>query len=157
MGLALRSSPAILALAAASILACSSSDTPKYTTRIESVGSNTFALHLDSVTTMSDGSVKRALLTEAARATIDRGHIYLVVHEVTNEGSVVDVEQKTGTDPAPPQTPTSSEPSVRSEVSFSRQRSGTIRFTTFREIPAGDRVYDASQLLDRLKRGEMPE
>ena len=27
----------------------------------------------------------------------------------------------------------------------------------FREIPAGNRVYDASQLLDRLKRGEMPE
>jgi len=157
MGLALRSSAAILTLAAATILACSSSDTPKYTTRIESVGGDTFALHVDSVSTMSDDAVKRALLAEAARATIDRGRIYLVVHEVTNEGSVVEVEQTTGTDPAAPQTPTSSEQPVRSAVSFSRQRSGTIRFTIFREIPAGNRVYDASQLLDRLKRGEMPE
>jgi len=145
----------ILALAAATLVACGSSS-PKYTSHIESIGGDTFALHLESVSTMSDDAVKRALLTEAARATIDRGRIYLVVHEVTNEGSVVEVEQTTGTDPSPPQTPTSSEPPVSSEVSFSRQRSGTIRFTIFRELPAGDRVYDASQLLDRLKRGEMP-
>jgi len=157
MGLALRSSAAILTLAAATILACSSFDTPKYTTRIESVGGDTFALHVDSVSTMSDDAVKRALLAEAARATIDRGRIYLVVHEVTNEGSVVEVEQTTGTDPSSPQTPTSSEQPVRSAASFSRRRSGTIRFTIFREIPAGNRVYDASQLLDRLKRGETPE
>ena len=67
------------------------------------------------------------------------------------------MQEQTGPDvAAPPQTPTSSEPPVRSEVSFSRQRSGAVRFTIFRELPAGDRVFDASQLLDRLKRGEMP-
>ena len=140
------------------MLACStsSSDTPRYTTKIEAVEGDTWTLHLDSVTTMSEEGVKRALLTEAARATIDRGKIYLVVHDVRYEGSVVNVEENTGPDAAPPQTPTSTEPSVRSEVSFSRQRSGTIRFTIFRELPAGTHVFDASQLLDRLKRGEMP-
>ena len=148
----------LLAFVAATLAACSSApDAPKYTTKIDSIGGDTFALHLESVSTMSDDAVKRALLTEAARATIDRGRIYLVVHEVSNEGTVVNVEQTTGADPAPPQSPTSAEQPVRSEVSFSRQRSGSIRFTIFREIPAGNRVYDASQLLDRLKRGEMPE
>lgn len=149
----------VIALATLVMVACStsSSDTPKYTTRVESIGGDTWSIHLDSVTTMSEESVKRALLTEAARATIDRGKIYLVVHELTYEGSVVNVDQSTGSDVAsPPQTPTSTEQPVRSEVSFSRQRSGAVRFTIFREIPAGDRVFDASQLLDRLKRGEMP-
>jgi hypothetical protein len=105
---------------------------------------------------MTEDGVRRALLTEAARATIDRGKIFLVVHDLTYEGSVVNVEETTGTDVAPPQTPTSSEPPVRSEVSFSRQRSGAIRFTIFGERPAGARVFDASALLDQLKRGEMP-
>lgn len=149
----------VIALATLAMMACStsSSDTPKYTTRVESIGGDTWSIHLDSVTTMSEEGVKRALLTEAARATIDRGKIYLVVHELAYEGSVVNVDQNSGPDVAsPPQTPTSTEQPVRSEVSFSRQRSGAIRFTIFREIPAGDRVFDASQLLDRLKRGEMP-
>ncbi|HEX6100910.1 MAG TPA: hypothetical protein VF432_31620 [Thermoanaerobaculia bacterium] len=148
----------VIALATALLVACasSSSDTPKYTTRVESVGGDTWSVHLDSVTTMSEEAVKRALLTEAARATIDRGKIYLVVHDLAYEGSTVNVDENTGPDVAPPQTPTSSEPAVRSEVSFSRQRSGTIRFTVFRDLPAGNRVFDASQLLDRLGRGEMP-
>lgn len=140
------------------LVACSSSapDNPRYTTRIEAVEGDTWTLHLDSVSTMTEDGVRRALLTEAARATIDRGRIFLVVHELTYGGSVVNVEETTATDVAPPQTPTSSEPSVRSEVSFSRQRSGAVRFTIFRERPAGARVFDASALLDQLKRGEMP-
>jgi hypothetical protein len=148
-----------IALATVALLAAcasSSSDTPKYTTKVESVGGDTWSVHLDSVTSMSEEGVKRALLTEAARATIDRGKIYLVVHELNYGGSTVNVAENTGPDAAPPQTPTSSEPAVRSEVSFSRQRSGDIRFTVFRELPAGARVFDASQLLDRLQRGEMP-
>ena len=148
----------VIALATLAFLACSTSDpaVPKYTTKIEAVEGDTWTLHVDSVSTMSDEDVKRALLTEAARATIDRGRIYLVVHDVTNEGSVVNVEETTGDDPSPPSTPTSTDQPVRSEVSFSRQRSGSIRFTIFRELPTGARVFDASQLLDRLKRGEMP-
>lgn len=149
----------VIALTTALLVACasSSSDTPKYTTKVESAGGDTWSVHLDSVTSMSEESVKRALLTEAARATIDRGKIYLVVHDLTYGGSTVNVAESTGPDVAqPPQSPTSTEPAVRSEVSFSRQRSGDIRFTIFRELPAGARVFDASQLLDRLGRGEMP-
>jgi hypothetical protein len=141
------------------LIACSSSssDTPKYTTRVEAVEGDTWSLHVDSVSTMSEEGVKRALLTEAARATIDRGKIWLVVHDLTYGGSVVNVEEQTGPDvAAPPQTPTSTDAAVRSEVSFSRQRSGSVRFTIFGEQPAGNRVFDASQLLDRLQRGEMP-
>lgn len=148
----------MIAFAAAMIVACSSSstETPKYTTRVEAIGGDTWSLHIESVTTMSAEGVKRALLTEAARATIDRGMIYVRVHELTYEGSVINVHDDTGRDAAPPATPTSTEQPVRSEVSFSRQRSGAIRFTVFREKPEGDRVFDASQLLDRLQRGEMP-
>jgi hypothetical protein len=147
-----------IALVTLFLVACSSSnpDNPRYTTRIEAMEGDTWTLNLDSVSTMSEEGVRRALLTEAARATIDRGKIFLVVHDLTYGGSVVNVEETTGTDVAPPQTPTSTEPSVRSEVSFSRQRSGAIRFTIFGERPAGARVFDASQLLDQLKRGEMP-
>ncbi len=147
----------VIALATLLIAACStSSSDPKYTTHIDSLGGDTWSLRIDSVSTMTEEGVKRALLTEAARATIDRGRIYLVVHELTNEGSVVNVEEKTGPDAAPPQTPTSTDPAMKSEVSFSRQRTGAIRFTIFRELPAGAHVFDAAQLLDRLKRGEMP-
>ena len=148
----------LIALAAFAIVACSTStsDTPKYTTRVESIGGDTWSVHLESVTTMSREDVKRALLTEAARATIDRGMIYLRVHEVLYEGSVINVHDDTGRDAAPPATPTSTEQPVRSEVSFSRQRSGWVRFTIARERPEGDRVFDASRLLDQLKRGEMP-
>lgn len=149
----------VIALLALMLAACSTSsgDIPKYTTKVESAGGDTWTLHVDSNATMSEEDVKRALLTEAARATIDRGKIYLVVHSVNYGGSVINVDETTGPDVAqPPQTPTSSEPAVRSEVSFSRQRSGDIRFTIFRELPAGNRVFDASQLLDRLARGEMP-
>ncbi|MGZ5474807.1 MAG: hypothetical protein ACXWG4_12695, partial [Thermoanaerobaculia bacterium] len=118
----------VIAFAAAMIVACSSSstETPKYTTRVEAIGGDTWSVHIESVTTMSAEGVKRALLTEAARATIDRGMIYLRVHELTYEGSVINVHDDTGRDAAPPATPTSTEQPVRSEVSFSRQRSGAI-------------------------------
>lgn len=140
------------------VVACatSSDDNPRYTSKIENAGGDTWSLRIDSVSTMTEDGVRRALLTEAARATIDRGGIYLRVHELTYEGSTVNVEEDTGPDATPPQTPTSSEPAVRSEVSFSRQRSGMIRFTTFREKPDGTQVFDASELLDRVKRGETP-
>lgn len=146
---------AVLALVAA----CSSSspDNPRYTTRIEAMEGDTWTLHLDSVSTMSEEDVRRALLTEAARATIDRGRIYLLVHDLNYEGSVVNVEENLGpdvADVAPPQM--SPQTPVRSEVSFSRTRSGSVRFTIFRERPSGDRVFDASELLDRLQRGELP-
>ena len=149
----------VIALLALTIAACSTSisDVPKYTTKVDSAGGDTWSVHIDSNSSMSEEDVKRALLTEAARATIDRGKIYLVVHALNYAGSFINVDEATGPDVAqPPQTPTSSEPAVRSEVSFSRQRSGDIRFTVFRELPAGNRVFDASQLLDRLQRGEMP-
>ncbi len=149
----------VLALATALlVVACASSDSdnPRYTTKLEPAGGDTWSLRVDSVSTMTEDGVRRALLKEAARTTIDRGGIYLRVHEITYEGSVVNVEEDTGPDAVPPQTPTSSEPAVRSEVSFSRQRTGLIRFTTFRERPEGVRVFDASELLDRLQRGETP-
>lgn len=150
---------AVLALLTLAVIACStsSSDVPKYTTKVESLAGDTWSVHIDSNSTMSQEDVKRALLTEAARATIDRGKIFLIVHALNYDGSVVNVNENTGPDVAqPPQTPTSTEPAVSSEVSFSRQRSGDIRFTIFRELPAGNRVFDASQLLDKLGRGEMP-
>ena len=147
----------LMALATLAFLGCGSAqDVPRYTTRVEPVGGDTWSLHLDSVTTMSPEDVKRALLTEAARAAIDRGMIYLRVHELLYEGSVIEVHDDTGRDVAPPSAPTSTETPVRSEVSFSRQRSGSVRFTISRERPEGERVFDASRLLDQLQRGEMP-
>jgi len=137
--------------------ACSSStpDSGKYTTHIESVGDDVYVIRVASIASMSEDALKKALLAEAARATIDRGRIYLRVVEVS-AGSAIDVEGRAGVDPAQP--PTTNEPAQRSsQISLSRKREGSIRFAIFREIPAGDRVYDASQLLDRLQRGETPE
>jgi len=132
--------------------ACSSS-APDYTTHIEPAGEDVYVIRMESNTSMSEDALKKALLAEAARATIDRGRIYLRVVDLS-AGSATDVKGTTGVDPtAPPST----DPAYRSQVSFSRKREGSIRFSIFREIPAGDRVYDASQLLDRIKRGERVE
>ena len=131
-------------------LACSSS-TPEYTTHVESAGNDVYVIRIESITSMSEDALKKALLTEAARATIDRGRIYLRVVEVSSGGSTMNVEGRTGVDPNAPPSP---DPVYRSQVSLSQRREGSIRFAIFREIPAGDRVYDASELLDRIKRGE---
>jgi hypothetical protein len=144
--------------AALLFLACSSSkpDSEKYSTHVETTGEDAFVVRITSITSMSAEGLKRALFTEAARATIDRGRIYLRVDEL-RAGSAMNVEGRTGADPtAPPSSPTSYDPSYRSEVSLSRQREGSIRFTIFRERPTGERVHDASQLLDQIKRGELP-
>jgi hypothetical protein len=135
------------------MLACSSSD-PKYSTKIETIGEEGILLRIDSVTSLSERDLKAALLREAARATIDRGRMYLRIGDLSTSSSM-DVKQTTtpGTTgyPAP-----AAEPGYTSRTSVSRSRSGTIRFTIHREEPGGERVFDASRLLDQVSRGELP-
>jgi hypothetical protein len=139
------------------LAACSSSaPSDDYTKRVDAIGDNAFAVSITSVKSMSVDSLRRALLTEAAHATIDGGNVWLRVDDITSS-SRTEVTEKSGTAALPePGYEGSTEPTYRSEVSLSRERSGTVRFTVSREKPEGANVFDASQLLDRLRRGDVP-
>lgn len=140
---------------------------PAYTSRIDAAGASTFVAHVSSDSGMNEDVVRRALLTEAARATIDRGAIYLVVQELTTDSSTQRRESQPAiTNNAAPEagpqsnatfpTAPDAEAAGRSEISFVRVRNGNLRFSISGERPAGLNVFDASQLLDMLGRGEMP-
>jgi len=150
----MKSSTALLVLLIT--LSCSSGR-PPYTSDLESTSDASFVLTLESTNPMSADDMRRALLTEAARATIDRGRIYLRVDDLATD-SRFNVRETVTTDSATPPTQASNlpEPAYRQEMSVSRRRSGTVRFTVFSESPGGSSSYDASRLLDRLQRGELP-
>jgi hypothetical protein len=131
------------------ILAACTSSVPKYTKNLTSDSSGATTIRLESVTDMSASAMRGALFTEAARATIDAGNLYLRVDEITEDSSIA-VKEKTDPNPDPVTR------SRSSSVGLSRHRSGVIRFRSSREKPPGENVYDASDLLDRIKRGSVP-
>ena len=93
--------------------------------------------------------MRAALFTEAARATIDGGNVFLRVENVSADSSVA--MKESGTPAVDPVTKSGS-----AGVSLSRHKSGVIRFRASRERPASGEVYDASELLDRIKAGSIP-
>ena len=141
-----------LALPMILFLACSSSP-PQYTKHMNASAGGAITIQLDG--DMSASAMRAALLTEAARETIDRSNLYLRVEELTTDTSV-DVKQQTNVSTAPAPTPSPNDPyrpPQTAGVSLSRHRSGVIRFTASREQPASGEVYDASQLLDQVRAG----
>ena len=137
-------------------LSCSSGR-PPYTSNLQSTNDASFVLTLEATNPMSADDMRRALLTEAARAAIDRGRIYLRVDDLSTD-STFNVRERMTTDPSTPpeRASTPPEPAYRKDVSVSKQRNGTVRFTIFKESPGGGTSYEASRLLDQLQRGEMP-
>jgi hypothetical protein len=140
---------------------------PRYSSRVDAVGDSKLVVHVSSDSGLSSDALRRALLTEAAHAAIERGAIYLAIEEITTDGSIQRRETQStrpGTtspeiDPqSPGSTPSapSVEPAIRSDISFVRVRNGSIRFSIARERPDGVNVFDASRLLDTLGRDEMP-
>lgn len=126
-------------------MACSSS-APQYSKNVAKDASGAVTIRLESVTDMSASNMRAALYTEAARATIDQGDVYLRVDENSSDSSI-DVKQTAQTEPDPVTKQRSA------NVGLSRHRSGVIRFRTFREKPASGEVYSASDLLDRIQAG----
>lgn len=147
----------ILALGTlALVVACAS--TPQYNKDITTSPSGAVTIRLDSVGDMSAAAMRSALLTEAARETINRSEVYLRVEELSTDTSI-DVKKQTEVPVAP--APTSSpndpyRPPQTTGVTLSRHRSGVVRFVVSRERPANGEVYDASQLLDQIRAGKTP-
>lgn len=130
------------------IAACSSS-VPRYTKNITKDSTGATTIQIESVTDMSAADMRASLYTEAARATIDQGNIYLRVDEVSTDSSIA-VKETADTTPDPVTKSTSA------SVRLSRHRSGAIRFHTSRERPSAGKVYTASDLLDQIKAGSVP-
>lgn len=137
------------------VIACRSSDVPPYGTNVAGSVENGLVVTVSSKEGMSRETLTRALLREAARTTIDRGAIYLRVDQIGEQSSVeLEERSRSGPDNATvdPQATSDS-----SEVSIGRRRSGTIRFSVSRAELPGKNVFDASALLDKIGRGELPE
>jgi hypothetical protein len=136
-------------LLVALLLAACSSSTPNYSKNTSKDPSGETVIRLESVSDMSAASMRSALFTEAAHATIDEGNVYLRVDEISADSSVAMKESATPN--ADPVTKTKSD-----TVSLSRHRSGVIRFQASRERPASGQVYSATELLDRIRAGSVP-
>src|SRR4051794_6598756 len=118
-------------------LACAS-NVPPYTSHVEQREPNSFVVSLDSTGNMSSDDMRRALLTEASRATIDRGGLYMRIDDISTE-SHLNMESSVSADPnAQPTTEPhqgSATGTYKSDVSLSKRRSGAVRFTIFKERP----------------------
>jgi len=146
------------AVAASLAVACSSSSSlPAYDHTLTTAPSGELVLHVDSVADISARALRAALFTEAARETLNRGQIYLRVDEVST-GEGVDVSRQTHVDPIGSTPGGGGTPTVpsSSEVSFSRHRSGEIRFVPSKEAMTGERVFEAARLLDEISAGRIP-
>jgi hypothetical protein len=131
------------------VLAACSSSAPRYTKNLTKDSSGATTIRIESVADMSAADMRAALYTEAARTTIDAGNVYLRVDEITADVSIA-VKETANPNPDPVTK------SRSASVGLSRHRSGVIRFRSWREKPSDGEVYDASDLLDRIKSGSVP-
>ncbi len=149
------------------VMACRSSREPNYTKHIEAIDDHSFMVVLDSARGLSEENFRMALLREAARDVIERGGIWLRVDTMeVGRHTVVERARDTtvrveGSSPEPgerypydPAVPNSSQ--YVSGVSVARERSGEISVTFGPTDLAGANVFEASKLLDRLSRKELP-
>jgi hypothetical protein len=145
---------------------CRTSGAPDHTSRLETSPDGSLTIHVDS-DSMTEEEVRRTLLIEAARATIERGGIYLRIEEITDASSLaVRNRQPAETTPEPPAaTPENpgavpmapaADPAARTEMTVRRESTGRIRFTVLRERAEGERVFDASRLMDDVHSGKVP-
>lgn len=155
---------AVTLLLLLSLASCRSSGVPRYTTRVDAVSEHTFVVRLDTERSLDDAQLTGALLTEAARETISRGGLYLRIEALdtnsaiaTAPGSVVD---------SPPKVPDVGNPDISDPeknapvagvgVSIARNRTGSVRFTLSKEPLGGANVFDAADLIDRVREGRTP-
>lgn len=139
---------------------CVSRDVPKYSSQIEPAGDQSFVIRLQSDHGLTSEQVRRALLTEAARAAIERGSVHLRVDAILDSAK----PQARRAEETVPRVPNVSQPDVEkalrgtpwaiNAVELDRMRTGYVRFAL---VPPGEtsgNVFDASALLDRLRRGD---
>lgn len=138
-------------------VSCSSADGANaYSKRLVELESGETLITVTSESGMSQENLRKALLTEASRTAIDRGAIYLHIADL-REGDAVTVVERTGSASEQSSGPSAGETTEKTGFSLGRQRSGEVRFTVSREPIAGTNVFDASALLDGLRRGQLPE
>jgi hypothetical protein len=143
-------------LALLAVLSCSSSsDAPLYAVKVEPAAGDTFTVRLDGASGASDAELRRALFREAARTVIDRGGTHFRADHVTVGAPTVVVEQSDASYPAPAAPTNTTRGPSSSQTSFSRERGGEIRVTIVRNGAASG-VYEASRVLDQVRRGETP-
>jgi len=164
-----------LTLLLLSAAACRTSiDEPLYHSEIKGAGENLYVVSIDSEAGISEDSMRRALLTEAARGAIDHGGIYLRVDDLSmDEKNKTETRRTATTAIAPPASPVGGDVSTANQpnpqpnpatesafdtvTTYTQHRTGRVRFTIFHDPPppaAG--IYDASKLLDALKHGQIP-
>lgn len=152
----------LISLAAIFFIAACSTGT--YTPRIEVRSEKDLTIHLDHLSAVSSEEMMRLLLTEAAHQTIDRGAIYLRIDTVSIGDSSVQFEKDTNQTRDVARAPSTAEGTsdidqllgVVERFTIESERSGSIAITIGRERPPGERVFEASKLLDELHRGALP-
>lgn len=154
----------ILALVCLCLSDCRSSGVPRYSTRIEPLSEHTFVVRLETGQRFADAEFVAALLTEAARATIDRGALSLRVESLSTNASteLTPTNNVVGLPPRVPDVgnpdisdPERNDPVAGASINVERIRTGEVRFTVGRDL-SGPNVFDAAALLQRVRRGDVP-
>lgn len=159
------SRPVVTLLVFLAFAGCRSSDVPRYATQVESLSEHTFIVRLESSNRFTDAEFVGALLTEAARTAIDRGAVFLRLEALSaNASTDVHPANVAGVPPRVPDVgnpdisdPEKNDPMVGAGIAVARNRRGSVRFTVSREALGGTNVFEASALLERVKRGDAPK
>lgn len=127
-----------------------------YSKRLVELENGEILLTMTSESGMSEESLRKALLSEASRTAIDRGAVYLRIEEL-RAGNAVTVVERTASASEQSTGPSAGETTEKTSFSLGRQRSGEVRFTVSQDPLAGANAFEASSLLDQLRRGQLPE
>ncbi|MHB0968488.1 MAG: hypothetical protein ACYC7A_08880 [Thermoanaerobaculia bacterium] len=153
----------LLALLCLFLSACRSSGVPRYSTRVEPLSEHTFVIRLETAQRFADAEFIAALLTEAARATIDRGALSLRIEALSTNAStaLTPTNDVIGVPPRVPDVgnpdisdPERNDPTAGASINVERIRTGEVRFTVGRDL-SGQNVFDAAALLERVRRGDV--
>lgn len=154
----------LLALLCLCLSACRSSGVPRYSTRLEPLSGHTFVIRLETAHRFADAEFVAALLTEAARAAIDRGALSLRIEALSTNASteLTPTNDVVGVPPRVPDVgnpdisdPERNDPTAGASINVERIRTGEVRFTVGKDLP-GPNVFDAAALLERVRRGDVP-
>lgn len=144
------------------IAACATTSVPHdYNTRVTTHAKDHLVVHVDLPYSLSADRMTRLLLTEAAHTAIEHGAVYLRVDQVVIGDATTAIDLMTANPPAqnvPMGDVAAASPLDRmltaiQAVSVERRQSGAISMTIGSAPPTGDHVFEASKLLDELRRG----
>lgn len=145
------------------ISSCRSSGVPAYHADTKAIDSTSLILTLDSSSGLSPDEFRKAVLTEAAHAAIDRGATYLRVDTLSFDDQVLwsgmldvrmtrpDENAGAALQPVP-----AVERPGDTGLTRTHRRTGVARITIAKDALSGEHVFDAAKLLDDLREGRIP-